>query len=895
MVTRGRIRNSIWPYLGTIACLLLSLVVPYVWRINQRRQEIRMLPGERFEVASTDIEWLGGNDDAVYGDHSGGGTPIFLREFARPTMPVEPDHVVASGQIAFTRPAGPAGFEVAFNAFNTEVRTKKENAAVKNEVMALDDVAFGKEFRTQPANVELTGSTTGRLDAAPKQTREQPDGQTDDAHQIIDTYNLSAARDAGLFDGLRDINVHVPTFEDSFWNDPEWPESEALLDQIQRLGAENNSCTAWCDDVLAQLQHLTTIPTLGHDDAAAVLGHLRELATDGRRLVADLDYGDVRTAFSRAIYALERRLNLWETLQAIASRGFPAADEGAPAPQDILESLDKIQRILAQHERGIAWSNYLLLEDLRLAVTNERTANSSAGCELAQRIVRRIETTPLTKEQRAYLAKPQIEELVGLLRPWTCQDVDYTELLKRVERYEQANRQNDGRFLAEQVRWLKWSPSDDLSRVGGELNRHWRNANIRVAISGKLLNRYLPKPKEIHGHVNDYLAGSSVYGSSWTTTQLRWHLIPDARRIRMELEARGNVRSQTTADLGNVRTHNHGSSNFNAKKTVLFDNQGLHTKQAVATAQSSTSVTGIDTNFDGIPFIGAFAQSVARSRASERIDDAERLTKQRVAAAAERQLNKETKQRLGRMKEQYYDRLFNPLENIGLNPTPISFQTTDRRVIARYRLAGHHQLAAHSPRPMAPSNSLLSVQLHQSALNNLVEQLELNGKKFDLDDLYAYIPQKLGKKAVPIPDDVPENLMMRFAATEPIRFTFADGRARITIRLASLSKGRRKRWRNVTVRGDYLPDRTAVDAYLFREESIQLTGHHLGFSDQVALRGIFSKVLSRKRKYALLQESLARNPQFADLRINRFVIQDGWICVAWSTQRLANVVGTVRR
>jgi len=189
----------------------------------------------------------------------------------------------------------------------------------------------------------------------------------------------------------------------------------------------------------------------------------------------------------------------------------------------------------------------------------------------------------------------------------------------------------------------------------------------------------------------------------------------------------------------------------------------------------------------------------------------------------------------------------------------------------------------------------LSVQLHQSALNNLVEQLDLNGKNFDLDELYSYIPKKLGQEAVPIPDDMPDNLKLRFAAVEPVRFTFSDSRARITLRLASLSKGRRKRWRNVTVTGDYLPDRTAVDAYLFREESIRLTGHQLGFSDQIVLRGIFSKVLSRKRKYALLQKSLAKNPQFADLRINRFVIEDGWICVAWSAQRLADAVESVQR
>ena len=88
--------------------------------------------------------------------------------------------------------------------------------------------------------------------------------------------------------------------------------------------------------------------------------------------------------------------------------------------------------------------------------------------------------------------------------------------------------------------------------------------------------------------------------------------------------------------------------------------------------------------------------------------------------------------------------------------------------------------------------------------------------------------------------------------------------------------------------GDYEPDASSVDAFLVRQDSIQLTGHRLGFGDQVALRGIFSKVLSRNRKHALLQERLAHHEQLQDLRIHQFVIQDGWIGVAWGVPRWAH-------
>ena len=58
------------------------------------------------------------------------------------------------------------------------------------------------------------------------------------------------------------------------------------------------------------------------------------------------------------------------------------------------------------------------------------------------------------------------------------------------------------------------------------------------------------------------------------------------------------------------------------------------------------------------------------------------------------------------------------------------------RLIARYRLAGTNHLGAFTPRPQAPSDTMLSVQVHESMLNNTIDKLALSGKRTKLRQLY---------------------------------------------------------------------------------------------------------------------------------------------------------------
>jgi hypothetical protein len=242
-------------------------------------------------------------------------------------------------------------------------------------------------------------------------------------------------------------------------------------------------------------------------------------------------------------------------------------------------------------------------------------------------------------------------------------------------------------------------------------------------------------------------------------------------------------------------------------------------------------------------------------------------------------------EKIEQSKQDFQTKIVDPLRELELEPTAVDMETTAERLIGRYRIAGRKQISAHTPRPQAPGDSLLSVQIHQTALNNVLEQLGLAGRRVELRELYKEMTDRFSQEKVEIPDDLPDDVFVTFADEDPVRIDCQDGRVRLQIRLKELSQeGTRNRWTNFTVRGYYAPVADQLDANLEREGVIELIGDRLRIGDRIALSGIFGKVLSRNRKLNLVNKQIAMAPELKDLQVTQFVIHDGWIGVALGPQ-----------
>ena len=157
---------------------------------------------------------------------------------------------------------------------------------------------------------------------------------------------------------------------------------------------------------------------------------------------------------------------------------------------------------------------------------------------------------------------------------------------------------------------------------------------------------------------------------------------------------------------------------------------------------------------DGIPLFGTLVNGVAKSQIEQNKPAANREVKQKVAAQARERIDAEARQRLTEVVARMNQRVFDPLNALSLDPQMIDGETTDKRFTMRLRLAGEDQLGSHTPRPQAPADSLASVQIHESVLNNGIQRLQLNGRTFTLPELSQHIatpaePRRRPGKSIP--------------------------------------------------------------------------------------------------------------------------------------------------
>lgn len=444
-----------------------------------------------------------------------------------------------------------------------------------------------------------------------------------------------------------------------------------------------------------------------------------------------------------------------------------------------------------------------------------------------------------------------------------------------LEAYEKLPTGPRGRRIALASKRFASAPTAASSRLAATIDENYRNANVRVAVSADLLQRLLPEPEPTPTAVRDRIAGAPVRGRSVTHTRLGIKLIPDEQAWRLGLEATGVVSSETVSDGGAARLRSRGKTSFVAKKLVVVGADGVRTAPAVATAKSRSRLLGVASSYDAIPLVGSYVRSTAR----DRYGLARRRATQQVQVRVERQvrstLDSRTSDAVDRLEQRFADGLLDRADALGLEVTPIEMRTTDKRIISRLRLANAEQLASHTPRMRAPSDSLMSFQLHESAINNVVEGLGLSNAKLTSGELRERIHDRLQlEPAAKLADE--QEAVFWFAQDDPVRVRFVDGRVQLTLAINEMVVAGR-RHRAFKVHTFYRPEAGGLQPALVQDGTPQIEGR-MRTASRLHLHGVLGKVLGENRRLTL---AMAARPELAEkldgLATSQFVIEDGWL------------------
>lgn len=674
-----------------------------------------------------------------------------------------------------------------------------------------------------------------------------------------------------------------PRKDDSTGDRPTaWPRAVSLLNQLDDLSQADPTSADWAERVKTELDNLVRLDSMDDRSSVEILRRLAVLAEESRQLARELTADDARSKVLRAGFAIVRRLAVWEpAFHAAAGASANPLASGAmmvECRQRLRLLLPAVELELPRTGDALSWRNYLLLDHLRGEIEPGGIVTDSLR-SLSREVLHRIHSTQLSEVQAAFLQAPAFRRLVLELRTLATEPANLAAVLAAIEDYEQQERTSAAVQLADVFDRLRWSTDPQVAQLAEAINTYYRNSNVRVAVSAELVNRLLPGEQTISEPVVDRIQNADVEGHSQTSTKVRLVLLPTRGQWEFGIEANGDVASNTTSSSGPARFHQWGWSNFRARKKLTVDRRGIRLFQAEAEANADTQLNDFETEFDGIPILSSLARAVARNQYEQKSPAARHEVEGKISYRASAELDKQVAERLEKGKRDFQRQMVRPLQELDLEPTAVDMETTEQRLIARYRLAGRDQVSAYTPRPQAPGDSLLSVQIHESALNNLLSHLKLEGRRVDLVTLFKEMNERFSDKKVPVPEDIPDDVFVTFADEDPVRIDCQDGRVRLTIQLKELERQDVKSWKNLTVRAHYVPDPNQLDANLMRDGIIEIPSPRV-LPDRPILAGIFGKVLSRNRKLNLINERISKSPQLSDQQVTQFVIHDGWIGVA---------------
>jgi hypothetical protein len=667
-----------------------------------------------------------------------------------------------------------------------------------------------------------------------------------------------------------------------------WPSTTALDLQLQALTTDTSSDAAvWAANVVQHLTRLQSLPRIADPSAGDIIQVLKELAQSGLQQAEQIEDRQQQIQWLLSSHALARRVAIWEPIWKLGQPRWMVTDESLESTLPthgsdaitLIAALTKVRTDIERTGDQQAWKEFLLLDEIETAA---KDANSRDRTILAQRLLSRLQWHGLDEEQQRWLQRDSIEELAFVLRPWARGAIDYANLLRQLERQEADAIDLAAIDIANSVQSLRFADTPPVENIGNVINTYYRNANVRLALSQSMLQRMLPNIEPQQVPVRTTILGSRVRGTSRVESDLRIQLLPSADRWHMELLTLGNVQSQTTGFNSGVAVRTSGTSRFTASTPIEINADGIDLSRPQVAVRGSSQLRGIRSDYDGWPLVGSLARNIAKTRFESIQSRSNHVANQRIGEQVGQELERRLNDQVDQATAQLSNLVLGPLGSLQLDPKVMDLQTTDTRLVARYRLAGDWQLAAFTPRPRAPQSSLMSLQIHQSALNNTLEQLIPRDRPLSIAEIVNQTAETFGQPELDLPDDMPQDVTVQFAKTRPITFEIEDGRLWITMRVLQLRHADRPGLTRFIVRACYLPEVDGMEARLVRDGHLRISGPGMSARERLPIRAIFNKVLSPNRPLPLTLPQIVSHPAVEGLVVSQLELRDGWVAMAIS-------------
>ncbi|MCY2975164.1 MAG: hypothetical protein NTW52_10920 [Planctomycetota bacterium] len=682
-----------------------------------------------------------------------------------------------------------------------------------------------------------------------------------------------------------------------------WPQPVGLLRELNQIIGESESISSESDDAFSirpwaleirdSLTDLSTCNSLSDPRVEEILNSLevssRWLLDEVLPKRLELDHRQLAT---KVAFGLSRRVEVWKSVYRCIYKTDFVVVEKSSGIIDMHEIGSAISQVIADSlKTGDAdgWRQFLVLDDLT-SIANGSVYEVGHATVTAQTFLNRVLFAQVSSVQREFLDSSSVRQLATLLQPMAASPVDFRSLLSDLEMLEADSEHRARISLVSAMHSLRYAEDPDQVAVSQAIEKNYRNSNVRIALSAALINRLLPKDKLTKRPVHQIILGADTRGTSDINTTLQVKLIPDPNAWNLQLALDGKVQSSTRSSRGPANFYNASQTAIASSRTLKITPNGIDIQGSTANVRSKDSLRGLDTDFDGLPIVGEMVRYFAHREFNEQRGPARKIMQRVIATQTDQEFDSQLNSNIKQASNALDQRLLGPLRSLNLNPSLTDLSTTSDRLIARYRIACDDCLGASTPRPQAPGDSLLSMQMHQSAMNNGFSQIGLSNKQWTLAELGTKIAEQLGQdpKEV-VTQDVPEDVVIQFADDRPVTMEFLEGRMWLTLRIAKLSQPGRIELSDFVIRTSYVPAINGLDAALVRDGAISVDGDRLSIRERLPLRAIFARVFAARPVVPLVSPQLLSDSRAEGLAVSQIIMEDGWLAIAISESQSPHV------
>lgn len=503
---------------------------------------------------------------------------------------------------------------------------------------------------------------------------------------------------------------------------------------------------------------------------------------------------------------LHRRVALMSSaIEAAASSGEESNSFASNLPIVASSTVEWLNSIA----NGATWILYLHLDELQKPDVSVDVLN-----QVSRNLTR---SDSMDAGQKAFASRPQLQQLkmavdkVIRRSAWANDgsavqgELQYQVnlLIHSLLNYEHDQLGADAENARIAWRMLRSDFPAAAAALRSVVNENYFNHNLHFVVSEDLLSRVISDYRTESGCIAECILGAWVTGSQNTNVNLRADIKPSNDRAMFDLTAVGNVQSSTVAQKSPATVWSQGNNYFWMNKSVQFDGRHIMSSAAGFSVNTNSRVTGLATKYDRIPIIRGIVRGIASQQIAESKPQSEALTAQKIREAALPKFESETNTQFSEGNDTL-NKMFASLERKDVSPDSISARSSNTHMALSSRTIGVSRLGGSLQPPSALIAKGAAVQLHESALNNAIDALGLQGRTILEKDLATELEValtdlfqreiKLTKNDEPQPaaeEGEPEPpTSFVFSTSDPIRVHFNNNQITLVMRAGVLQEGK---------------------------------------------------------------------------------------------------------